>query len=307
MLIMKDAKKKEKKPVSKVHVIVSVSVTVACLAVGAVGGYFLGQHFFKQNQAIDYSKLSAKDFEDDQDALMKRYKASKADDYSKDFKPYELANIATNKFADHDYVVSKTHGTVNAMGVEQSVRATSIKNKDEYFMENISASSMLQTGKRFYQSNGKISTYNGEHVEAEKAKWNETPISELSLEEHEEKWGKQLSRPLIYIISSKTSFDTSTAEKTSEGYTVRLDLSPKYAVLRYVKQMVEISPIKDPYFHSIQLHLYLDANLNLLKSEVEESYSVVMVVTAESVAHVSDIYTYDVETPVPALNQDLEY
>ena len=86
-----------------------------------------------------------------------------------------------------------------------------------------------------------------------------------------------------------------------------MDLSPKYAVLRYVKQMVEISPIKDPYFHSIQLHLYLDANLNLLKSEVEESYSVVMVVTAESVAHVSDIYTYDVETPVPALNQDLEY
>lgn len=304
---MKKAEKKERKPVSKVHVIASISVTVVCLALGGVGGYFLGQQFFRKNQPIDYSKLSAADFEDDQVALMRRYQSSKANDYTNDFKPYELANIATNKFANHEYVVSKTHGSVNAMGVEQSVRATSIKYKEEYFMENISASSMLQTGKRFYQKDGTIKTYNGENVESEKAKWNENPQSELSNEEHEAKWGKQLSRPLIYIISSKTTFDTSTAEKTNEGYTVRLDLSPKYAVLRYVKQMVEISPIKDPYFHSIQLHLYLDDQLNLIKSEVEESYSVVMVVTAESVAHVSDEYIYDVETQIPSLNQDLTY
>jgi len=303
----KDEKNKEKKPVSKVHVIVSISVTVACLAIGGVGGYFIGKMFFPKNQAIDYSKLSIADFEDDQEALMKRYSASKANDFTKDFQPYELANISLNKFKDHDYVVSKTHGEVKAMGVDQTVRATSIKNKDEYFLENISASSMLQTGKRFYQKGETITTYDGENVEAEKAKWKETPISELSLEEHEEKWGKQLSRPLIYIISSKTVFETSTAEKTEKGYSIRLDLSPKYSVLRYVKQMVEISPVKDPYFHSVQLNLELDNDLNLLTSEVDESYSVVMVVTAESVAHIKDVYTYDVETPVPALNDDLEY
>ena len=302
-----ESKKKEKKPVSKKHVIISISITVLCLAVGGVGGYFIGRMFFPKEQAIDYSKMKDIDFEDDQEALMKKYSASKASDYTKEFAPYELANIGINKIKEHDYVISKTYGQVNAMGVEQSVRATSIKNKDEYFLENISASSMVQTGKRFYQKGDNVSTYNGSNVSAEKAEWSEPPVSELSLEEHEAKWGKDLSRPLIYIISSKTAFDTSTATKTDEGYTVRLDLSPKYAVLRYVRQMVEISPIKDPLFHSVQLNVFLDENLNVLSTEVDESYSVVMVVTAESVAHIKDVYTYDVETPIPVLSQDLEY
>lgn len=303
----KDEQKKEKKPVSKKRIIISVSITVLCVALGGVGGYFIGNMVFRQEQTIDYSELKDVDFEDDHKALMKKYKASTASDYTKEFKPYELANIATEKFKEHDYVVSKQYGQVNAMGVAQTVRATSIKNKEEYFLENISASSMVQTGKRFYQKDGKVTTYNGENVETTKAKWNETPASELSLEEHEAKWGKDLSRPLIYIISSKTSKETSNSEKTSDGYTVRLDLSPKYSVLRYVRQMVEISPVKDPVFETVQLTLYLDSNLNLLSTEVDESYSVVMVVTANSVAHLTETYTYDVETTIPALSEDLEY
>ena len=299
--------KKEKKPVNKVHVIVSVSVTVACLAIGGVGGYFIGKLFFPNNAPIDYSKLKDVDFEDDQVVLMKKYQASKSDDYTKSFAPYEIANIGINKISQHDYVVTKTKGEVNAMGVAQTVRATSIKNKDEYFLENISASSMLQTGKRFYQRGETISTFNGEKVESEKAVWSTTPQSELPLTEHEAKWGKQLSRPLIYIISSKTSYETSTATKTSDGYKVILDLHPKYAVLRYVRQMVEISPIKDPIFHSIQLTFNLDNDLNILSSEVNESYSVVMVVTAESVANIKDVYTYDQATPLPSLSEDLTY
>ena len=249
--------KKEKKPVSKVHIIVSVSITVVCLAIGGVGGYFIGKRFFPKEDSIDYSKLSDADFEDDQEALMRRYSVSKATDYTEEFKPYELANISINKIKEHDYVVNKTYGQVNAMGVEQSVRATAIKNKEEYFLENISCSKMVQTGKRFYQSGNTVTTYDGENVEEDKAKWKETPLSELSLEEHEQTWGKDLSRPCIYIISSKTAFDTSSAEKNDEGYVVRLDLSPKYSVLRYVRQMVSISPISDPLFHSVQLNLFL--------------------------------------------------
>ena len=304
---VEEAVKKEKKPVNKKQVIISVSITVLCLALGGVGGYFVGKLFFPNNAVIDYSKMKDADFEDDQVLLMKKYQSSKSDDYTAAFKPYEIANIGINKISNHDYVQVKTKGDVNAMGVNQTVRATSIKNKDEYFLENISASSMLQTGKRFYQRGETITTYNGENVESERANWNSTPQSELSLNEHEAKWGKQLSRPLIYIISSKTSYDTSTATKTSDGYRVILDLNPKYAVLRYVRQMVEISPVKDPLFHSIQLTLNLDNDLNLLSSEVNESYSVVMVVTAESVANIKDVYTYDQATPLPSLSEDLTY
>ena len=169
---IKDEQKKEKKPVSKKHIIISVSITVLCIALGGVGGYFIGNMVFRQEQTIDYSKLKDVDFEDDHEALMKRYNSSTASDYTKEFEPYELANIATEKVKQHDYVVAKTYGQVNAMGVAQTVRATSIRNKEEYFLENISASSMLQTGKRFYQKDGKITTYNGENVETAKAKWN---------------------------------------------------------------------------------------------------------------------------------------
>lgn len=302
-----DEQKSNKKSVSKKHVIVSVSITLLCLAVGGVGGYFIGRMFFPKEQSIDYSKLKDADFEDDQVELMKRFANSKASDYTKEFKCYELANIGINKAKEHEYMVSKTYGEVKAMGVDQSVRATAIRNKENYFLENISASSMLQTGKRFYQDANKVTTHDGSNVSTNRADWKAEPLSELSVEEHEAKWGKDLSRPIIYIVSSKTTFDTSTAEKTNDGYVVRLDLSPKYAVLRYVRQMVEISPIKDPLFHSIQLTIHLDNNLNMISSEVDESYSVVMVVTAESVGHIVDYYTYDVETTIPSLNQDLEY
>ena len=302
-----DKEKNSKKPIDKKHIIISVSITVLCLALGGVGGYFIGKMFFPKNEIIDYSKLKDVDFEDDQEALMKKYALSKSSDYSKDFAPYEIVNIGINKIKEHKYVETKTYGQVNAMGVEQSVRATSIKNEDNYFMENISTSSAVQTGKRFYQSGETIKTYNGSNVSTERADWPETAESELSLEEHEAKWGKQLSRPIIYIISSKTAFETSTATKTDDGYVVRLDLSPKYSILRYVRQMVEISPISDPVFHSVQFTVTLDKDLNIISTEADESYSVTMVVSVESVGHIKDYYTYDVETPIPSLNQDLEY
>ncbi len=307
MLNNKDKPKKERKPVSKKHIIITVSITVLCIALGGVGGYFIGNMVFRNEQSVDYSKFKDVDFEDDHVALMKKYKSSTASDYTKVFEPYELANIATEKFKQHDYVVAKTYGQVNAMGVAQSVRATSIKHKEEYMLENISASSMVKTAKRFYQKDGKVTTYNGENIETAKAKWNEASKNTLSIEEHEAKWGKDLSRPLIYIISSKTCKETSNSEKTNDGYVVHLDLSPKYSVLRYARQMVEISPVKDPIFETIQLTLTLDNNLNLLSTVIDESYSVVMVISANSVAHLTETYTYDVETPIPALNQDLEY
>ena len=304
-----EGEKKEKKPLKKrSRIIIAVSVTVACVVIGGIGGYFVGNMVFRSQNAIDYSKYSdLNSYEDDNEALLKKFKSSKATDYTKDFKPYEMACIAIEKIKEHDYVIAKTYGEVDAMGVNQTVRATSIKNKDEYFMENISASSMVKTAKRFFQKDGVVKTYEGNSVKTESAEWEDNPTSELSLAEHEDKWGKDLSRSIIYIISSKTCFDTSTAEKTDKGYTLRLDLSPKYAVLRYVRQMVSISPIKDPIFHSVQFNLYLDQNLNLLSTEVNESYSVVMVVTAESVARLKEYYTYDVQTKIPGLHDNMEY
>ena len=303
-----ESEKETRKPLKKKsRVIIAISITLGCVIVGGVGGYFVGNMVFRSQNAIDYSKMNIADFEDDTESLMKKYSSAKTSDYSITFQPYELACIAIEKVKGHDYVMAQTYGEVDAMGVNQTVRATSIKNKDEYFMENISASSMVKTAFRFYQSESKVTTYEGSNVETDKAEWKTKPYSELTTTEHEEKWGKDLSRSIIYIISSKTCFDTSKAEKTDSGYTVRLDLSPKYSVLRYVRQMLSISPIKDPIFHSVQFNLYLDKDLNLLSTEVNESYSVVMVVTAESVAHLKEYYTYDVQMNIPALNQNLEY
>lgn len=296
-----------KKPFSKKKIIIISIIGALSLVALGVGGYFLGQWIYINNNTIDYSKLSETELEDDQVALMKKYSESVASDYTKDFKSYELANIGINKIQNHDYVVSKTIGSAKALGVDQSVRAASIKNKNEYFLENLSVSKLVQTAKRFYQKEDVVKTYNGSEIDIEKAAWNENPDSELSLKDHEAKWGKQLSRPLLYIISSKTTLDTSTATKSSDGYTVKLDLSPKYAVLRYERQIVEISPVTNPIFHKIHLTLKLDNQLNLLSYSVDESYSVVMVILVETAVKLEETYTYDVETKIPNLTEDFKY
>lgn len=295
------------KNIKKKDIIITSIVGVCGVSIGIVAGSFIGKGYYASKNAIDYNAMSINDFEDDAQALMKRYNSSKNKSYDTEFKPYELATIALEKVKNHAYVKTQSFGVVNAMGIKQTIRATSIKNNNSYFLENLSVSSMVQVAKRFYQTDDQVTTYDSNKAETEKAVWNTDPISTLPKAEHEEIWGKDLSRPSIYIISSKTALSTSYVEKTTTGYTVSLDLHPVYSVLRYVKQMIVLSGVESPKFESINLKYTLDNDLNLIKSTVSEKYSVVMVVQAQSDASLEEFFTYDMPSDIPDLNTNVNY
>lgn len=306
-----NVEKKEPEKVSKKHSkktwIVLGICGVCFLAIGGTAGYFLGQSFFASQDAIDYSQYSADELEDNHEDLMRRYNEASPSTYLTKFKSYEFANIALDKVGLHENVMSQTYGLVNAMGVKQTVRATSIKNENKYFLENISASSMVQAAKRFYQEGDQVITYNGGSVSTDKATWSEQAQSTLSKKEHEDKWGKNLSRPSIYIISKATTLSTSKVEKDGDGYKVSIDIDPKLGVLRYVKQMIEISGVSSPKFHSIHMEMTLDSDLSLIQTKINEKYSVVMVVKAESDAEMTEYFTYDQGKTIPDLNTNCDY
>ena len=238
---------------------------------------------------------------------MNKYEKNHNGDLSKTYKPYELVNISFEKIKNHSYVTQQTFGVVNAMGVKQTIRGVTVKHNDELFMENLSVSRLVQAANRFYQKDDLVTTYDGKNIQTESANWNESPTTSLTKKEHEEKWGKDLSRPYIYIISSQTCLETSNIVKTSDGYLVSVDLDPIYGALRYVKQMCNISHIDPPSFQSINIKYTLDNELNMLKSEVTESYTVVMGVKAKSDATMTEYFEYDKEIAIPDIKSNFTY
>lgn len=304
-------KQKEKKPnkLTKKGLVAIIASAIVCLGIGGVGGYFIGQGFFANLSAIDYSQYSADELEDNNENLMKRYSRENPSNYLHKFKPYELAEIALNKIANHENVRSVQYGNVHVplFGVEQTIRTQAIKNGEKYYLENISASSMVKAAKRFYQEGDEVKSYDGGSVSLNSAIWNKDPTSVLSKKEHAEVWGKDLTRPSIYIVSKATALDTSTAVRDGDGYKVSLELDPILSVLRYVKQMTSISNVQSPKFHSVHIEYKLSNDLTLLETKIEESYSVVMVTKAESTAVINEYYFYDSGASIPCLDTNAVY
>lgn len=282
---------------------------VGFLTIGALGGYLLSKQLFKPT--IDYSSLNEDEFEDNMTSLTRRFtSANKSSDLSRTFSPVELVEIGIDKIGSHEYVTSKQYGLVKAkvsgVVVNQTVRASSIKNGNKYFLENISKSNMVAEGRRFYQEGETVKTYVGSNVEIDRAVWEESKSSSLTSSEHVAKWGKDLTRPLIYIVSSKTVKSGST-ETTEGGYKVNLELNQVYSVLRYIRQMISISGVSNPVFKSLNLTVELDKELNLLKVTSDEKYDVDMVVTAATEATLTETFTYDSELKIPAIDENLTY
>ncbi len=282
---------------------------VGFLALGGAGGYLISKQLFKPT--VDYSSLNEIEFEDDLTSLIRRYtSANKTSDLSKTFSPTELVEIGINKIGNHQYVTSKQYGLVKAkvsgVVVNQTVRASSIKAGDKYFLENISKSNMVAEGRRFYQEGENVKTYVGSKVEIDHAVWQENKSSTLSIDEHIEKWGKDLSRPLIYIVSSKTVTEGNT-QASESGYKITLQMNPIYSVLRYIRQMISISGVSNPIFKSLTLDVELDKELNLLKVTSTEKYDVDMVVTAATEATLTEKFTYDSEFNIPTIDENLTY
>lgn len=289
---------------SKKKIIITSIVSVFAISLGVGVGVFFGQEFL--GTRTNYDAFDPLNYEDDIDALYKEYSNSNGD-YSS-FEPYELVSIAYHKFELEENSYSVTDGNIAASIVNQTLRSVSIKNNDLYFNESISQSGIVSVAKRFYQEAGSVATYNGKDIkDGVMASWNEEDKTISNLEDYEDEWGKTLKRSSIYIISSKTVLN-SEVSKEENNYVISLSLNPTTSVLRYVKQMEKMSDLsRKPEFTSVEMKITLDEDLNLVKREIDEVYTVYMMGAHTSNAHLIDFYYPNVKIDIPSLNTNFNY
>ena len=292
-------KKKIKASAIVITSIVSTVAVASGLAVGILLGKLLSPKIAPDFGAIDTG------LEDDYDALMTRFASDKS---INSYRPYEVANISWLNFANETHTHSVTLGTVEASVVKQKVFGHDVRDGDSFFSESLSYSSMKKCGSRFYQEGDSVKAYTPTDIKDNgTATWKESTLVNETLKSHEEKWGKTLDRPIIYIISEKTVTNES-IQQTSNGYVVELDLDPKTSVSRYIRQMVNISNLdKAPAFSYVHLTFTLSNDFVIQELGVKEEYVVYVVGKNESKGTLTQkFYTNSSET-IPDLNTNYAY
>ncbi len=305
---MNEEKSKEKRFCKKPskRTIVTCSGIVAALCVGGISGYFLAGAF--SPSGTDYSNINADGLQDDQETLYKDYIENKKDPLS--YSPNDLVNIAIYKYSQEKYTSSDVRSSALAMGVNQKTYGRTIKNDGELFTESISHSAMVKAAKRFYETEEKVDIYNGEVVVGDKNVSGKYGTEEtLTSQEYKDTWGKNMHSPVIYVISEKTTLDTSKVEKTDSGYLISLDLDPVYSVVNYVKQMVKMSNLsRSPEFENVHLEFTVDNELNLQEMNVTENYKVWYIIEAATSATLTETYhIYDSPNDVPNFDEIIFY
>ena len=282
----------------------SIGCVTSMAGMGVVTGLVL--NYFLNYETRDYGAYKIEEYEEDMTALLKKYNKTSKSNYLTALKPHELANIARYKLERHEYVKSVGLGSVKASIVTQTIESYYQKSQDTYFFENISLG-FKNIFKRFYQKGDMVDQYTGDgHAE-----WNHEPVESLNLTQFEEKWGRNLSRSSIFIISNKTVLsDQSSASKAGNEIHVSLELHPITSVLRYVKQMVATSDLDAaPNFHKMHIDMVLDEDLNLLSSKTDELYDVKSfgITAKNSKGYLQETFIYDVPEELVGLDEACDY
>ena len=276
----------------KKSTIIMVSGILSSLVIGGITGTIIA--FTLSDKGVDYLQVHVD--ENNQKALYEEYLKNPRDPL--EYKPYELANIAFYKYSLNEFTRSEINSSAVAMGVSQVTNGQSIKNKDISFSESVSSSAFVKVAKRFYVQDDK-NGLGGQYSNCE----------DMSVEEYKDSWGKDLSNPVIYTITSETTLNTSSITENDNGYLISLDLDPLKSVTRYVKQMMQMSSLSDaPEFDYVHVEFSLDSDLNLLEMNVKEAYYVWVVGKNYTEATLTEKYMIlDEETPIPSIDNVVYY
>lgn len=289
--------------------IITTSVCLVLTLVGGSLGYFLGKRFFVSS--VDYSNLDANSLEDDNTLVYQQFNSYQDQDktpeeYIANFTPYQLANAAfyqSGKEIDAKVVGA---GQVIAGGAKQKIMSYHLKKDNDYFFESVSTG-LVTVAKRFYQ-NDEVKWYQGKLDKSGIVAWNASSEVVNTVEDFTTSWGKDLSRPTVYIISSKTTLATSTVTKDDDHLIISLDLDPIFSVVRYVKQMVMMSSLEaDPVFNTINFTLTLDSNFRIVEAAATESYRVKKFGWNDATGYLKETTTYQVDEDIPDINTGIVY
>ena len=254
------------------------------------------------------TKRTVVTYSDDPQKLYESYLSNPKDPM--EYSPNDLANISIYKYSLNKYTTSTVTSAAKSLGVTQTTHAKSIKNDTDFFNESISESAFVKVAKRFYQSNDVVDIYDGSIVSDSNGISGEyKEKEEFTVEQYEETWGTNLSQPVIYIISSKTTLETSSITTNDNGYTISLDLDPLTSVIRYSKQMIQMSSLSNaPEFTKVHVEFEVDKDLNLLEMNVSEAYYVWVVGKNFTEATLNEKYTIlDSAPEIPTIDEKVYF
>ena len=296
---------KPKKKISKKAVIGYSAVCLAGVSLSIVGGVLVGRNVFKRD---NYAGVDINAAEVDYNEVYQRFKTSNPNNYFEDYSHVELINISLLKLNDIDSFYSVSEGSVEAAGVKQTIHGTTIKDGSAYFEEAMSASSFVKSANRFYQEGDAAQWYKGKYVDINSGDYSNAKITNYTIDEFDETWGKSLTRACIYIVSNKSCLSSEMKSNDDGTYTIDVDLDPTLSVLRYIKQMTMTAGLSEPpVFHSVKLKFVVDKEVNLLSFTTDEVYDVHMVIDAKnSKASLTQKFKYE-QRDVPEISMAANY
>lgn len=253
-----------------------------------------------------------KEFSPDVDAIWKKYEAlsDKSINGVKSFSDAEVMNVAFRKFREMPYCYFYSIGDAKTI-VTQTVRNAFIKNGDEYYEDQISFSSMVALAKRSYQhgKDGKVDVHDGTPRDSEHATYPQTPTKTFEKEEYKEYLGKTLDEMFIYVISDKTTIDSSRTTR-GDDVVIKMNLNPNLSTFYYKTQMLNLSGLSNlPPFEEVKLTYTLSKDLVLKHLSIDETFTATKegIPVPAKTNNVLEYYYHVGEMKIPAWNEEFDF
>ena len=254
-----------------------------------------------------------KNYSPDIDAIMNKY--NQLSDQSinglRSFSDSDVVNIAQEKYKNLEYCYSLGIGNAYTI-ITQTIRNAQIKNGDTYFEEQISYSNMVNVANRSIQQGkgGNVEFYKGSASSSERASYPSTPSNTYSPSKYKSYLGKTLDEMFIYIISDKTTLDSSRTIRGNDVI-INLNLNPNLSTFYYKTQMQNISGLSNlPPFDEVKLTYTFDKDLNLKHLTVDETFTATkegIPVPAETNNKIETYYYPNARMDIPSSNESIDY
>jgi len=288
-------------------------VAFAAIAVGAASGIIAKRVL--GSEEIDYGELNFNDMKPDCDAIIKKidsYNGSK--EVVEAFSASDIFNYSMEKFRRCDNNYSFSIGVADTI-IKQDIKSCTIKNRDNYFEESVSKSSMVAVANRMYQNgvDGDVDLYpaNKDSINLNKttidANYDVSKKTTLGHDDYAAKYGKTIDEVFIYLVVDKTLKESSVT-KLENNYRIEMKLDPDLSTYFYKYQMKAISNLdKYPVFESVSITYEVDKKLSLTKLSIDEKYKATMVVEASIHGTMDTFFFPNKVLSIPELNEQIIY
>lgn len=257
-----------------------------------------------------------KEFSPDTEAIMKKYEglSDKSINGVKNFSDAEVVNVSLELFKQNENCYAISKGNANTI-VTQTIRNAQVKIGDEYYEDQISYSSMVAVAKRSYQhgKDGPIEVYDGSANGAESATFPSSPTKVYQdKQEYKDYLGKTLDEFFIYVISDKTTLD-STRSTRGDDVVIKMNLNPNLSTFYYKTQMLNLSGLSNlPPFSEVKLTYTLGKDLTLKHLYIDETCTATKegIPVPAKTNNVIDIYYYAntlYEKGIPNPNESFDF